>query len=155
MEAATTVREHDVAGRRTGPGSGPDTRWPGQRQMVRAAQLAFGASVLDCALLETWHGGARVYLFVPAEVPELVTLRAGAVAASILTAIWHILRDGAVYQDLGANHFHNRSPPSGRPITSPARSPNLASPAPSPPRPAWFLPSGLSYRSACRLAGSA
>jgi hypothetical protein len=110
MEAATTVREHDVAGRRTGPGSGPDTRWPGQRQMVRAAQLAFGASVLDCALLETWHGGARVYLFVPAEVPELVTLRAGAVAASILTAIWHILRDGAVYQDLGADHFHKRSP---------------------------------------------
>ena len=110
MEAATTVREHDVAGRRTGPGSGPDTRWPGQRQMVRAAQLAFGASVLDCALLETWHGGARVYLFVPAEVPELVTLRAGAAAASILTAIWHILRDGAVHQDLGANHFHNRSP---------------------------------------------
>jgi hypothetical protein len=50
------------------------------------------------------------HLFVPAEVPELVTLRAGAVAASILTTIWHILRDGAVYQDLGANHFHNRSP---------------------------------------------
>jgi len=33
-----------------------------------------------------------------------------AVAASMLAAIWHMLRDGAVYQDLGADHFHRRSP---------------------------------------------
>jgi hypothetical protein len=33
-----------------------------------------------------------------------------AVAASMLTAVWHMLRDGTVYQDLGANHFHKRSP---------------------------------------------
>ena len=33
-----------------------------------------------------------------------------AAAASMLTAIWHMLRDGTVYQDLGANHFHRRSP---------------------------------------------
>ena len=33
-----------------------------------------------------------------------------AVAASMLTAIWHMLHDGTVYQDLGANHFHKRSP---------------------------------------------
>ena len=32
-----------------------------------------------------------------------------AVAASILTAIYHMLRDGTVYKDLGADHF-NRSP---------------------------------------------
>ena len=32
-----------------------------------------------------------------------------AVAAAILTAVYHMLRDGTVYQDLGANHFH-RSP---------------------------------------------
>jgi transposase len=32
-----------------------------------------------------------------------------AVAASILTAIYHMLRDGTVYKDLGADHFH-RSP---------------------------------------------
>src|SRR5260370_1073569 len=31
-----------------------------------------------------------------------------AVAASILTAIFHILKNGTVYQDLGADHF-NRS----------------------------------------------
>ena len=27
-----------------------------------------------------------------------------------MTAIWHMLHDGTVYQDLGANHFHKRSP---------------------------------------------
>ena len=32
-----------------------------------------------------------------------------AVAASMLTAIYHMLRDGTVYKDLGADHF-NRSP---------------------------------------------
>ena len=33
-----------------------------------------------------------------------------AVAASMLTAIWHMLRNGTFYQDLGADHFHRRSP---------------------------------------------
>ena len=28
-----------------------------------------------------------------------------AVAASILTAIYHMLKDGTMYQDLGPNHF--------------------------------------------------
>jgi len=31
-----------------------------------------------------------------------------AVAASILTAIYHMLRDGTGYQDLGADHFDHR-----------------------------------------------
>jgi len=33
-----------------------------------------------------------------------------AVAASILTAGYHMLRDGTFYHDLGANHFHRASP---------------------------------------------
>jgi transposase len=33
-----------------------------------------------------------------------------AVAASMLTAIYHMLAKGAVYKDLGANHFHHSSP---------------------------------------------
>jgi hypothetical protein len=33
-----------------------------------------------------------------------------AVAASILTAVYHMLRDGTFYQDLGASHFHRASP---------------------------------------------
>jgi transposase len=32
------------------------------------------------------------------------------VAASMLTAIYHMLTKGAVYQDLGADHFHQSSP---------------------------------------------
>ena len=33
----------------------------------------------------------------------------GAVAASILTAAYHMLKNGTLYQDLGANHFDNRA----------------------------------------------
>ena len=33
-----------------------------------------------------------------------------AVAASILTAVYHMLKDGTLYQDLGANHFEQRRP---------------------------------------------
>ena len=32
-----------------------------------------------------------------------------AVAAAMLTAIYHMLRDGTVYKDLGADHFHPSS----------------------------------------------
>ena len=32
----------------------------------------------------------------------------GAVAPSMLTAAYHMLKDGTLYQDLGANHFDNR-----------------------------------------------
>ena len=32
-----------------------------------------------------------------------------AVAASILTAIYHMLKDGTDYEDLGADHFERRS----------------------------------------------
>lgn len=31
-------------------------------------------------------------------------------AASILTAVYHMLRDGTFYQDLGPNHFHHTTP---------------------------------------------
>lgn len=33
-----------------------------------------------------------------------------AVAASILTAVYHMLRDGTFYQDLGADQFRRASP---------------------------------------------
>ena len=32
-----------------------------------------------------------------------------AVAASILTAIYHMLKDGTMYQDLGPSHFDART----------------------------------------------
>ena len=28
----------------------------------------------------------------------------------MLTAIWHMLRDGTFWRDLGPDHFHRRSP---------------------------------------------
>jgi hypothetical protein len=33
-----------------------------------------------------------------------------AVAASILTAVYHMLRDGILYKNLGLNHFRRTSP---------------------------------------------
>ena len=33
----------------------------------------------------------------------------GAVAASMLTAAYHMLKDGTLYQDLGADHFDRRA----------------------------------------------
>jgi hypothetical protein len=33
----------------------------------------------------------------------------GAVAASILTAAYHMLKNGTLYEDLGANHFDKRA----------------------------------------------
>ena len=42
---------------------------------IKPAQIAFGGSVLDCALLDTSPGGARVYLPAGAEVTEIATLR--------------------------------------------------------------------------------
>ena len=33
----------------------------------------------------------------------------GAVAASLLIAAYHMLKDGTLYQDLGSNHFDNRA----------------------------------------------
>lgn len=73
MDAATKVRDGSGAERRTG--DGPDARWPGQRQMIRAAQIAFDGMVLDCALLETSRGGARIHLLSTATIPEVATLR--------------------------------------------------------------------------------
>ncbi len=47
----------------------------GERRAIEAAQLAFGGSVLDCALLDASRGGARVFLLALAAVPEYAILR--------------------------------------------------------------------------------
>jgi transposase len=33
----------------------------------------------------------------------------GALASSLLTAVYHMLKSGTLYQDLGANHFNHRA----------------------------------------------
>jgi transposase len=40
-------------------------------------------------------------------VPE--RLRRGGLPSRILTAIYHMLKDGTMYQDLGCSHFDRRS----------------------------------------------
>jgi transposase len=42
----------------------------------------------------------------PARGPKKAIM---AVVASILTAIYHMLKDGSMYQDIGSNHFDRRS----------------------------------------------
>lgn len=73
MQAMAVVRETGQAERRAE--TRLDARWPGQCQMIRAAQIVFGGSVWDCALLDTSRGGARVHLLAPADLPEIATLR--------------------------------------------------------------------------------
>lgn len=73
MKTETIVRDGARTERRGA--SKLDAQWPNQRQMVRAAQIAFDGLVVDCALLETSRGGARVHLLEPCAVPEISTLR--------------------------------------------------------------------------------
>jgi hypothetical protein len=48
------------------------------------------------AIQPLWHGRAGLCAIC-------------AVAASLLTAIYHMLKDGTAHQDLGSNHFEERS----------------------------------------------
>jgi hypothetical protein len=73
MDAEEMVLDGSQTDRRAQPG--PDPRSLAQRRMDRAAQIAFGISVLDCALLETSRSGASIQLLAHAEVPKTVTLR--------------------------------------------------------------------------------
>src|SRR4051794_21440938 len=82
----------------------------------RSTRLRKGAPWLKTTLVQcAWAASRRKGGYLRAQFQRLRQRRGPkkavcAVAASILTAIWHILRDGAVYQDLGADHFHKRSP---------------------------------------------
>src|SRR5215212_5607163 len=82
----------------------------------RSTRLRKGAPWLKTALVQcAWAASRRRDGYLRAQFQRLRQRRGPkkavcAVAASMLTAIWHILRDGTVYQDLGADHFHKRSP---------------------------------------------
>lgn len=73
--------------------------------MIRAAQLAFGGSVSDCALLDTSRGGARVHLLAPAEVPEIATLRLGGES-------WTVQRRWQKGEEVGFKVVGDAIPPS-------------------------------------------
>jgi transposase len=82
----------------------------------RSTRLRKGAPWLKTALVQcAWAASRKKDGYLRAQFQRLRQRRGPkkavcAVAASMLTAIWHMLRDGTLYQDLGADHFHRRSP---------------------------------------------
>ncbi len=82
----------------------------------RSTRLRKGAPWLKVTLVQcAWAASRKKDGYLRAQFQRLRQRRGPkkaicAVAASMLTAIWHMLRDGTFYQDLGADHFHRRSP---------------------------------------------
>jgi transposase len=81
----------------------------------RCTRLRKGAPWLTTTLVQcAWAASHKKASYRQAQFQRLRARRGPkkaicAVAASILTAAYHMLRDGTVYQDLGPDHFHRRS----------------------------------------------
>jgi transposase len=81
----------------------------------RSDRLRKGAPWLKTTLVQcAWAAVRKKDSYLQAQFLRLKARRGPkkaiiAVAASILTAIYHMLKDGTTYQDLGSNHFQNRS----------------------------------------------
>jgi len=81
----------------------------------RSNRLRKGAPWLKTTLVQcAWAAVRKKGSYLQAQFLRLKARRGPkkaimAVAASILTAIYHMLKDGTLYQDLGSNHFQNRS----------------------------------------------
>ena len=82
----------------------------------RSTRLRKGAPWLKTALVQcAWAGARKKASYLQAQFQHLRHRRGPkkaicAVAASILTAAYHMLRDGTFYQDLGADHFRRATP---------------------------------------------
>lgn len=92
---------------------------PGQRESAgkrKSSRLRKGAPWLKTMLVQcAWAARRRRNSYYLAQFNRLKARRGPqkaicAVAASILTAIYHMLKDGTSHQDLGADYFHSRSP---------------------------------------------
>jgi len=81
----------------------------------RSTRMRKGAPWLKTILIQCAWASTRVQgCYLQAQYLRLRSRRGakkavGAVAASILTAAYHMLRDGTTYQDLGAAHFDRRA----------------------------------------------
>src|SRR5258708_5356086 len=81
----------------------------------RSTRLKKGAPWLKTILIQcAWAATRTKGTYLHAQYLRLRSRRGakraiGAVAASILTAAYHMLKDGTLYQDLGPNHFDNRA----------------------------------------------
>jgi transposase len=91
---------------------------PGQNESAgkrKPARLRKGAPWLKTMLVQcAWAAKRKKDSYYKAQFFRLQSRRGPqkaicAVAASILTAIYHILKDGAEHRDLGADHFNRRS----------------------------------------------
>src|SRR3954470_15317813 len=82
----------------------------------RSTRLRKGATWLKTTLVQcAWAATRKKASYLQAQFQRLRHRRGPkkaicAVAASILTAVYHMLRDGTFYQDLGAEHFRRVSP---------------------------------------------
>jgi hypothetical protein len=74
METVMATRERSGTEARL-DATRPATRLPGQGRTIKPAQIAFGGSIVECALLDASRDGARVQLLAPAELPEVAILR--------------------------------------------------------------------------------
>jgi transposase len=81
----------------------------------RSTRLRKGAPWLKTTLVQcAWAASRKKASYLQAQFNRLRRRRGPkraicAVAASILAAVYHMLRDGTVYQDLGPDHFHRGS----------------------------------------------
>jgi transposase len=81
----------------------------------RSNRLRKGAPWLKTMLVQcAWAAKRKKASYLQAQFFRLQSRRGPqkaicAVAASILTAVYHMLKDGTFYQDLGPEHFHRRS----------------------------------------------
>jgi len=80
----------------------------------RSNRMKKGAPWLKTTLVQcAWAATRKKESYLQAQFLRIRSRRGpkkaiGAVAASILTAAYNMLKNGALYQDLGANHFDNR-----------------------------------------------
>ena len=80
----------------------------------RSNRMKKGAPWLKTTLIQcAWAASRTKRSYLQAQYLRIRSRRGpkkaiGAVAASILTAAYHMLKNGTLYQDLGANHFDNR-----------------------------------------------
>ncbi len=81
----------------------------------RSTRLRHGNPWLKTALIQcAWAAKNKKGSYLQAQFLRLKSRRGPqkaicAVAASLLTAIYHMLKNGVPYEDLGAEHFNNRS----------------------------------------------
>jgi transposase len=81
----------------------------------RSTRMRKGAPWLKTMLIQcAWAATRKKGSYLQAQFHRLRSRRGakkaiGAVAASILTAAYHMLSNGTLYQDLGADHFDRRA----------------------------------------------